>query len=67
MLPVRVRAGLRAIVNGLPVSGLGILIALPITMIKAIVSPKARPMPRMTAAIRPDRDAGKMTLQIVCQ
>ena len=40
---------------------------LPTTMITAIVSPTARPMPRTTLATMPDRAAGMTTRHIVCQ
>ncbi len=36
------------------------------TMIIAIVSPRARPTPRMMAATMPDRAAGTVTPTIVC-
>ena len=41
--------------------------ALPVTIITAIVSPIARPMPSMTAVRMPERAAGTTTRQIVCQ
>ena len=44
----------------------GILAALPVTIITAIVSPMARPMPSMTAMTMPERAAGSTTRQIVC-
>ena len=40
--------------------------ALPVTIITAIVSPMARPMPSMTAVRMPERAAGTTTRQIVC-
>ena len=67
MLPVRVRAVLRKRVSGLSSNGLGMAIELPITMISAIVSPRARPIPRITAATMPERAAGNITWRMVCQ
>jgi len=45
----------------------GMAAALPATMITAIVSPTARPMPRMTLAMIPDLAAGIITMRVVCQ
>ena len=45
----------------------GIATALPKTIMTAIVSPTARPVPKMTAATIPDLADGKITDRIVCQ
>ena len=45
----------------------GIFTALPRIIIMAMVSPMARPIPRMTLATIPDRAAGSKTRQIDCQ
>jgi hypothetical protein len=58
MLPVRVRAGLK--------SEVGIITALPMTIIIAIVSPMARPMPSTIPATIPERAAGSWTCHIIC-
>ncbi len=47
--------------------GLGMIAVLPVTMMTAMVSPIARPIPRMIAAAIPERAAGTMTRLIVCQ
>ena len=44
----------------------GITGAFPVTIITAIVSPKARPIPNMIAVKTPERAAGKVTYQMVC-
>ncbi|MEZ4717019.1 MAG: hypothetical protein R2851_13180 [Caldilineaceae bacterium] len=49
-----------------PVRHDGMLAALPVTIITAMVSPMARPTPSMTAVIRPGRAAGNTTRQMVC-
>jgi hypothetical protein len=41
--------------------------ALPVTIITAMVSPMARPMPSIPAMITPERPAGTTTRQVVCQ
>ncbi len=41
--------------------------AFPVTMITAIVSPTALPIPRMIAAVIPGSAAGSRTRAIVCQ
>jgi len=41
--------------------------AFPVTMSTAIVSPMARPIPRMIAALMPESAAGTITLRTVCQ
>jgi len=45
----------------------GIFTAFPRIMIMAMVSPMARPMPKMTPATIPDLAAGISTRQMVCQ
>ena len=45
----------------------GIFTAFPRIMIMAMVSPMARPMPRIMLATIPDLAAGISTRQIVCQ
>jgi len=40
--------------------------ALPVTIITAMVSPMARPMPSMTAVTMPERAAGTTMRQMVC-
>ncbi len=40
--------------------------AFPVTIMTAMVSPMARPMPSMTAVRMPDRAAGTTTRQMVC-
>ena len=47
--------------------GLGMMAAFPVTMMTAMVSPIARPIPRIIAAAIPERAAGTMTRLIVCQ
>jgi hypothetical protein len=59
MLLVSVRTGASRL--------LGTSSALPATMITAMVSPMARPIPRITAATSPDRAARKRTMVTVCQ
>ncbi len=44
----------------------GICTEFPATMMTAMVSPTARPMPRMTAATMPERAAGSTTRRMVC-
>ena len=44
-------------------SKVGPLPALPITLETAVASPKARPMPKISPAKMPLRDAGMMTLK----
>ena len=46
--------------------GSGMTAALPATIRTAMVSPTARPMPRIMAAAMPEMAAGTMTLLIVC-
>jgi hypothetical protein len=41
--------------------------ALPTTMIMAMASPMARPIPRTMEAAIPEREAGSNTLHMVCQ
>jgi len=41
--------------------------AFPVTIITVMVSPMARPTPSITAVKTPERAAGKVTRQIVCQ
>ena len=41
--------------------------AFPVTIITVMVSPIARPIPSITAVNTPERAAGKVTRQIVCQ
>ena len=48
------------------VIGLGMMAALPVTIITAMVSPIALPIPRIMAAVIPDRAEGTITLLIVC-
>ncbi|MBI2974562.1 MAG: hypothetical protein HYY43_03115 [Deltaproteobacteria bacterium] len=45
---------------------LGMIVALPDIIITAIVSPTARPIPKITPARIPERAAGRITLQTVC-
>jgi hypothetical protein len=58
MFAVRVRTGSR--------NEVGSSTLFPATMITAMVSPIARPIPRMTAATSPARAAGSTTPVIVC-
>ncbi|KAF5037333.1 hypothetical protein DSECCO2_565740 [anaerobic digester metagenome] len=60
-VPVRVRTGERTFVIGD-----GMIAALPVTIRTAMVSPMARPMPRMIAAVIPENAAGTTTCRIVC-
>ena len=62
MVAVIVRTGIR---NELSVSGKRA--ALPVTIITAIVSPMARPTPSIIAVRMPERAAGTVTRQMVCQ
>ena len=62
MVAVIVRTG----ANRLP-SPVGITAALPVTIITTIVSPIVRPTPSMIAISTPERAAGRVTFQIVCQ
>ncbi len=47
--------------------GSGTTAAFPVTIRTAMVSPIALPIPRMIAAVIPERAAGMITLLIVCQ
>lgn len=47
-------------------SGVGMIAAFPQTIRIAMVSPTARPMPRMMAAVIPERADGMMTFCMVC-
>ena len=47
--------------------GSGMMAAFPATMSTAMVSPTARPIPRMIAAAMPESAAGTRTLLTVCQ
>ncbi len=62
MVAVMVRAGRKSAYHSR-----GMRAALPVTIITAIVSPMARPMPSMTAMITPERAEGMTTRQMVCQ
>ena len=62
MVAVIVRAGMNS-----ESSDNGMRAALPVTIITAIVSPIARPMPSMMAVRIPERAAFTVTIQIVCQ
>ena len=48
-------------------TGSGMMAAFPATIMTAMVSPTARPMPRMIAAAIPERAAGTRTRLMVCQ
>ena len=48
------------------VIGSGMTAAFPVTMSTAIVSPMARPIPSMTAALIPETAPGTITLLMVC-
>ncbi len=61
-VPVRVRTGERTLYTGE-----GMIAAFPVTMRTAMVSPMARPMPRMIAAVIPESAPGTMTRAMVCQ
>ena len=61
-VPVRVRTGERTFQIGD-----GMTAAFPVTIRTAMVSPTALPIPRMMAAVIPDRAAGVTTLLMVCQ
>jgi hypothetical protein len=62
MVAVMVRAGFKT-----EFKVIGILAAFPVTIMTAMVSPIARPMPSMTAIEIPERAAGATTCQMVCQ
>ena len=62
MVAVMVRTGLKKASRPR-----GIRAALPVTIITAMVSPMARPMPSITAMMMPERAAGSTTRQMVCQ
>ena len=47
--------------------GLGMIAVFPVTIRTAMVSPIARPIPRMIAAAMPESAPGTMTRLIVCQ
>ena len=47
--------------------GSGMIAAFPATIMTAMVSPTARPMPRMMAAAMPESAAGTRTRLMVCQ
>ena len=60
-VPVRVRIGESTLYIGSGMMG-----EFPVTIRTAIVSPTARPMPRMSAAVMPERAEGTTTCEMVC-
>ncbi len=62
MVAVMVRTGMNSAWRST-----GMRAALPVTIMTAMVSPMARPMPSMTAVTMPERAAGTTTRQMVCQ
>ncbi len=62
MVAVIVRTGEKIELKYIAITG-----ALPVTIITVMVSPIARPIPSIIAVSTPERAAGNVTRQMVCQ